>query len=469
MPQAQTVDLPKRLPLVITPENRADTTSKDARLVNCYMEKMPGDGQWIYKRAGTLRSSQPSGGTANGYGMFNWLGDIYAVFGNKLYKNGVAIAGTVDTTNGVYRFTSCLGATPKLVLGNGVKAYTYDSGAGLVQITDVDFPAAFVKGWAYLDGTLYVGTTAARIQGSDLNDPQAWDPTNVLVAQIEPDGGVALAKQLVYVVILKQWSAEIYYDAGNATGSPLGSVQGAKVNYGCISQDSVQSIDGTLIWVSTNQSASVQVLKLENLKAEIVSIPSIERLLDDADFSAGNVFSLQFKNVGHRFYILTLKNNNITLVYDLNENTWHQWTDKDGNYFPFVASTYDANMEHYFQHETDGYIYVVDERYYTDNGNPITVDIYTPNFDGGTRRRKQMNMLEFVADQVEGSTLQVRSNDFDFETTRWSNFRLVDLSKKRPLLMNCGTFRRRTYNLRHQSQTSFRIQAVEMQLDLGTL
>lgn len=469
MPQAQTVDLPKRLPLLINPENRADSTDKDARLVNCYTEKLQNGDHWIFKRAGVLRSSQPSGGTAAGYGMFNWLGDVYSIFGNKLYKNGVAIAGTVDTTNGVYRFASCLGATPRLVFGNGVKAYTYSAGPGLAQITDLDFPSAFVKGWCYLDGTMYVGTTAARIQGSDLNDPSSWDPLNVLVAQIEPDGGVAMAHQLVYVVFMKQWSTEIFYDAGNATGSPLGTVQGAKVNYGCVSQDTVQSIDGILMWVSTNQSASVQVVKFENLKADVISTAAIERLLDDADFSAGNVYSLQFKNVGHRFYVLTLKTQNLTLVYDLNENMWHQWTDPSGNYFPFVASTYDSLMEHYFQHESDGYIYKVDESYYTDNGLVITVDIYTPNFDGGTRRKKQMTMLEFVADQVDGSTLQVRSNDYDFDTTRWSNFRLVDLSKRRPFLQNCGTFRRRAYNFRHQSQTSFRMQAVDMQLDLGTL
>lgn len=468
MPQAQSVALPKRWPLVINPENRKDSTSKDSRLVNCYTEKMPDGTYWIYKRSGLLASSQPSGGAATGRGMFNWLGDVYAVFGTTLYKSGSSV-GTVNGAGGKYYFSSCLGATPKLQLGNGVKAYNYDAGAGLVEITDGDFPSAFCKGWAFLDGTTYVLKPNAGIQGDDINDPVNWDPLNVIVAQIEPDRGVALAKQLVYAVAMKQWSTEIFYDAGNATGSPLSPVQGAKVNYGCASAETVVSIDGILVWVSTNQSASIQVIMMDNLKAQIISTDPIERLLDKADFT-GAVYSYAYKNIGHRFYILTIVNSNLTLVYDLDEKMWHQWTDVNGNYFPMVASTYDSTQQlHYFQHESNGRIYLSDESYYTDAGDTITVDIYTPNFDGDTNRRKQMTVMKFLTDQVPGSMLQVRNNDNDFQVGKWTNFRRVDLSHKQPMLTNCGMFVERAYNFRHQSATEFRIKGVEMQLDLGTL
>ena len=468
MSQAPTVSLPKRLPLVTAPENRGTSPDKDSRLVNCYAERSKMDGEfWLFKRAGLLRAEQPSGGAAAGLGMFNWLGDIYAIFGTTLYKNGASV-GTVDATTS-YRFDSTLGATPQLQLGNGVKAYNYDSGSGLVEITDSDFPADFVKGWAYLDGTTYVGVASPpTIQGSDINDPTAWDALNFLSAQIEPDQLVALSKQLVYVVAFKQWSTEIFYDAGNATGSPLGPVQGAKASYGCVSADSIQSIDGMLIWVSTNQSASTQIIKMEGLKVEVISTNPIERLLDAADFT--EVYSLQFKNIGHRFYIFTSVNSNLTLVYDLDEKLWHQWTDSDGNYFPFSAVTYDAaTYRHQFQHESDGWIYLVNEGYYTDEGEPITADIYTPNFDGDTYRRKTLNVMKFVADKTPGSVLQVRHNDSDYEAGQWTNFRSVDLSQKAPMLMGEGTFVRRAYNFRHQSATQMRIKAVELQMDLGTL
>ncbi len=150
------LSLPKRLPLVIEPQNRAESVDQDARLVNAFMETQQVGGQqetWIYARPGLAQHSRPPAGNAAGHGVFNWKGNIYSIFADKLYKDGVAIVGTVGTTGGVYRFSSCLGATPKMQLGDGVDAYNYDAGAGLVLINDPDFPSVFRKGWAYLDGT----------------------------------------------------------------------------------------------------------------------------------------------------------------------------------------------------------------------------------------------------------------------------------------------------------------------------
>ena len=483
MPQAQTVDLPKRLPLVITPENRADATNKDSKLVNGYMERFADGTYWIYKRMGLLQLLQPPGTTGAGSGCYNWKGDLYAVFGATLYKQTggtgawAAITGTLDATGGVYHFDSCLNLyTPnvsKLVLQNGVKGYVYDPSGGLAEITSTTFPPkqtpalTLVKGWAYLDSVLYVAATTGAIYGSNPDDPLTWGATNLIYAAIEPDATVAVAKQLVYVIVFKQWSTEVFYDALHTTGSALGPVQGAKVAFGCVSADSICSVDGILIWVCTNQSSATQVIKMEGLKAEIISTPPIERLLDEGDFSI--TYSFIHKDIGHRFYVLTLKNNNITLVYDLDSRMWSQWTDVNGNYFPFVAETYTSAMDHILQHETNGYMYKMDQNYYTDAGSAITVDIITPNFDGDTNRRKQMKVMKFIADQTTGSTLQVRKNDNDYDPTKWSNFRKVDLSQKQPWLTELGTFVRRAHHLRHQSATAFRLKAIELQMDLGTL
>ena len=197
--QAQTVTIPRRLPLIVEPENRDETTAKDARLVNAYLEAGPRDEQGVSYtlrvRPGLGGSTQPSGGAAVGQGTYFWRGSVYSIFGGQLYKDSTA-KGAVDTTNGVYRFSASLGATPRLQLGNGVKAYNYDDTSGLVQITDVDFPAAFQKGWGYLDGTTYVVTAGAAIKGSDIDDTVNWNSLNTITAQIEPDGAQGLAKQL---------------------------------------------------------------------------------------------------------------------------------------------------------------------------------------------------------------------------------------------------------------------------------
>lgn len=524
MSQAESVSLPKRLPLVLEPENRDESTDKDAKLVNGYVEKSKHEGEyWLFKRPGLLQYGTTKAGV--GLGVYNWLGDIYSIFGVTLYKNDTSI-GTVGATGGMYRFASSLGATPRLQLGNGQTAYNWD-GTTLTQITTLatvtagdfitgvdytiltvgttdftligasantigivftatgpgagtgtatttsNFPLTFCKGWAYLDGTTYVMDEEAYIHGSDtaigMNRPDLWvDLTNSIGAQIEPDRGVFLAKQLVYVLALKEWSTEIFYDAQNPVGaSPLGPVQGAKINYGCVSGDSVQEIDGTLLWLATNRASASQVIAVDNLKASVVSTKAVERLLGEADFT--NIASFGIKYEGHRFYVLTLKDENLTLVYDMTDKMWSQWTDVNGDWFKLVAGTYQSGTGRILQHHNNGKLYLMDSAYTSDDGETITVDLYTPNFDGGTRRRKQMTMEEFVGDQTPGSILQVRVNDNDYDADAWSSFRLVDMSVKRPLLTNCGTFVKRATHIRHQSNTRMRLQGVEMQLDLGTL
>jgi len=450
--------------------NRGASTAYDAKLVNAYMERhkgKEGEEYWIYERPGLLADSQPAGGAAVGRGLFNWRGNIYSIFGNTLYKDGIAVSGTVDTTAGVYRFDSCLGATPKLQLGNGVKAYNYDTAGGLVLINDVDFPSSFVKGWGYLNGTSYVMRPDAGIQGSDTNDPVGWDPLNVLIAQIEPDQGKALGKQLVYIIALKEWTTEVFYDAGNTTGTPLGRVEGAKANWGGLSADSLREIDGALIWLAQARSSSPEIVVLDNLKLEIISTKAIERLLEKATLTT--VYSWTLKLEGHRFYVLTLKEENLTLAFDFDERMWSQWTDVNGNYLPIVDSCMNSNLQHLLQHESDGRLYLASSDYATDNGSLITVDIITPNFDGGTRRTKQMNVLEIISDQQVGSELLVRVNDHDYNSARWSNWRTLNLANRRPFITDCGSFDRRVHHFRHQKPVRMpRIQAVEMQIDIGT-
>ena len=64
MPQAETVAIPKRLPLVITPQNRDTSSLKDSKLVNVYVEKSDAGDFWLFKRPGLARDSQPAAAAA---------------------------------------------------------------------------------------------------------------------------------------------------------------------------------------------------------------------------------------------------------------------------------------------------------------------------------------------------------------------------------------------------------------------
>ena len=472
--QSATVAMPQRWPVVVMPSNRQDDTNKDARLINGYIEKEPMGDIWLYKRPGFLRLTQPSGGSGVCQGCYNWKGDIYAIVNGHLYKNGVDKGGTINTTNGVYDFNSTMGVNvppAKLTFANGVTAFAYSDSAGLEQFTgNLQFTAPWAKGIVYLNSITYMMTLDAEIYGSlDDNDitSSPWDADNKIIAQSEPSDGVFLAKQLVYVVAFKQLSTEMFYDAGNAEGSSLGPVDGAKVNFGCINANSVRDMDGALFWLCTNASAAVQVIKMENLKVEIISTPAIERLLANADYTT--VYSWTLKLEGHKWYAITLVNNNLTLVFDATTGVWAQWTDGDGNYLPFIDSTYKTETaQTILQHATDGWLYTVSLENLVDwNDTLIKVGIVTQNYDGGTARDKAMKAIYFDASRTVGSLINIRYSDDDYQT--WSTWRPVDLSIGKPMLQNLGTFKRRAFHITHECRTKFRMKAMDFQIDIGSL
>jgi len=460
--QGKSVAEPLRWPLLVQPANRDAPTTTDAKIVNGYVDREEDGDYWVFKRAGTLVNTDLPAGQGNG--IVQWNGVLYSVVANTFYV-GTTSTGTVDTTHR-YTFNMQIGGTPKLFLKNTAAAYGYSSGTGLIKVTDPNYPATTVPGSAYLDGTMYVMDPTAQIWGSNINDFTTWNALNVIRAQIEPDQGVAIGKQLVYVIAFKQWTTEVFFDAANATGSPLSPVQGAKVNFGCVNGDSVVDVEGVLIWLAQSKGGSM-VMQLDNLKATQISTRAIDRILDEMDTTS--VYAWWYKHDGHKFYVLTFKNNNITLAYDFRERMWCQFTYNSGaneNYYPIVSSTW-SGITNLAQGELDGNIYTIDSAYFTDNGNQITFDLVTPNFDGGNKRKKYLKMIDFIGDQIPGSLLYVRNSDDDYQT--WSNFRTVDLSRKRPYLKNCGTFRKRAYELRHIANTRMRLKSMDLQIDQGTL
>ena len=128
MPQSRTMEVPPRIPLLIEPENRYASDNIDSRLINGYMETVGPERYKIYKRPG-MGNQVIVNNNATGMGIFHWNGNVYSVFGGILYKNGAQVAIGLDTTGGVYHFSSIMGATPKMVLNNGAQGYAYDDTA----------------------------------------------------------------------------------------------------------------------------------------------------------------------------------------------------------------------------------------------------------------------------------------------------------------------------------------------------
>ena len=476
MPQAESVANPLRWPLVSTLSNRDNTLRRDARMGNAYVELDPQTKEHqIRKRIGLGAPVYTLSGA--GKGLYPWftapgVGEVVSIAGTSVYRDGVFFA-TISGSGGQHYFAQIPSATQKLVFGNGQASY-YTDNTTVTAITDPNFPGniagkTLVPGWAYLDGTLYAMTQDGYIYNTlNPDDPSTWDPLGVIRAEIEPDGAVRLAKNLIYVIALKQWTSEIFYDAGNAQGSPLGFLPGGLINYGCLHANTVQDTEGTLIWVTSNRTVSPQVVRMDNLQVRVISTPPVERLLD-ATTAQSNFYSFVIRHAGHRWYVLTCTTVNLTLVYDMDQDLWIPWYDANGNYFPLVSQAFDVTGRHLLPHETTGAVYVTDADYVypTDNGAVPLVDIYTRNFDGGVALSKFLKTLYLHCDQTPGNRVLVRWSDDDYQT--WSDFIEVNIEGSRPQLDDLGSFHKRALHIRHQAALPFRLRAASFKMDIGVL
>jgi len=485
--QAQTVAIPKRWPLVdvLTTRSSQSPPTKDARLINCFAERNADESYSIFKRPG-LSPYFNIGSAAISRGIYTSArtGIVYSVFGDMLYAGGVG--ALIDPADPIrfcsFEIINTAAVLPTIVLQDQANMYGIVDGSAASTrfIIHTGLPRSMVYGLVQLDGALYVMDYLGYIYESDQNDPTTWNLLNVIQANNNSDLAVCLAKQLSYILAFKQGSVEVFYDAGNTVGSSLARIPEAEIAYGCLFGQTVQSIDNLVLYVTSNQSASSQVILIENLAPKVISTPGVERLLDNIAISATLATSLSglqawtFKHGGHRFYGLTCAFLNITLVYDIDQKLWYLWSDLNGNYWPYTGLAYKPQSAGVsgmllIQHESNGNIYQLDGSYTfpTDYGNVFAVDIFTPNFDAGTARAKQLNMLYVQADQQSGSVLQASYSDDDYQT--FSDPRDIDLSVERPSLNNEGSFYKRAYHFHHQLPTPLRIKSVDLQLDVGTL
>ena len=392
-----------------------------------------------------------------------------------------------------------------------------------------------VPGIVYLDGYFFVMDQNAVIYNCALGDPTSWNALDFITANIEPGSGVAIAKAQNYIIALKSWSTEFFYDAGNPVGSPLSPVMNAFTLIGCASGDSVANIDGTVAWVSKTRQKGRGVHIMAGLEQQKVSTPDIERILNaDALIS---VYSYGVKISGHTFYVLGLKDSGLTLVYDFTSQSWALWTSMtaqatkpctivsadgvatvtcaahgysdgdpvtiagasqaeyngtqqvryvDANTFKFAISGSPASPatgtitatgydETYFKftkyvycagrdlvlHETTGELCEITEAVYQDSGNPINFLARTGKIDGDSIERKTNSQLKVIGNKIGGIAM-VRWSDDDYTTN--SAYRPIDLSSEQARLSRLGSFRRRSYELRHVGNTPVQVAALELDI-----
>jgi Phage stabilisation protein len=326
------------------------------------------------------------------------------------------------------------------------------------------FPTDLVPGAAYLDGYVGVMTKNGRVYTSNSNDVTGWNALDYISSNSQPDLGTGLTSHLNYIVAFNQWSTQFFYDAANPTASPLSVNSSANLEIGCANGNSIAKFEQTVVWVGQSNSAGKGVYLLNGIAPNKISNQYIDKYLDVDGVTNCTGYGIKYQ--GHSWYVLTLPDTDITLVFDIDEKVWSFWSSQIGRveqYFVGDFSTYYQGIT-YIQDAHDGELYYLDDGTYTDADGPINFRLVSPLLDADTQDRKFISRVEIVGDKVD-TILRIRHTDDDYQ--HWSQYRNVNLSNQRPVLYQNGTTRRRAYELYNNDNAAIRLDAMEMEITKG--
>ena len=329
------------------------------------------------------------------------------------------------------------------------------------------FPANPTPGLVYLDGYVFAMDSQGQIWQSDNENPSAWGALNFTSAKSEADEGKAIARHLNYIVAFKQWTADFFFDAGNATGSVLSINQSAHMEIGCADGNSIQNPEQTLIWMGNVVEGGRAIYMLNGLSPTKVSTKAVETFLNASNLSG--TYSWLYKIAGHTLYGLVLTDQNVTLVYDVTENEWHVWTTSKDNigggeaYFEcsFVTQFPFNSGSFYVLDAVNGLVFTLSPTNYVDPFGPIRMRIVTDRMDFNTFAFKVGSALTIFGDQIN-DVMQVRHTEDDYNT--WSQYRNLNLNLQKPCLYQLGRFRRRAYEFLYTGNNPLRLEKVDFNL-----
>lgn len=444
---------------------RDGTLAKDAMRLNCYLEGIQSGFVETVKRPGLVQDTD-CGVASEGRGIYEWRGNLYQVVANTIYKNGSSI-GTISTSTGRVYFTELDTGTAYLIVSTPSNTYYINTSDTITAISDGDFPATIVPGVVSLDGYLFVMDANGDIYNSANGDPSTWGATDFKNAELEGDPGVSLAKHLNYLIAFGEWTTEVFYDAANATGSPLNRIDSAVIKYGIAAKYSMANMNNVLVWVATDRNYGKSVMMLNGLTPTKISTKGIERIIEKDGNNISNAYAFAVSIDGHSFYVLTLPNSAITLVYDLVDEVWSTWDSDNGTSQTYFTGMYSAHVANkcLIQDEDNGKVYEFDPDTYQDDGNDINVKIVTNRFDGGDMSNKFHHKLEVVSNKPGASSdMGIRYTDDDYQT--WSTIQNVDLNQ-RATLFALGSFQRRAFELTYADNYPLRVAGLENTLTGG--
>jgi len=458
----------QRFSFIGSPQQRDGTFLKDQRFLNMYPEliKSPiSDGKKYYlkKRPGLVEFQTLPAGTAQG--IFFWNNNYYTAVGGILYEGTTPLITLSQSTSPIGFAEYRTDAQDSLFICDGISAWNFNLGVA-TEITDPNFPNPHIPNPIFLDGYIFLASTATQtIHNSNLEDPTTWPSDGFIDAEMYPDSIVALTKNLNYLVAVGTASIEFLYDNANATGSPLQRNAPAVSQFGCPAPFTVNQTETEVILVGSTGNGGNTVWTITGFQpAEIANEP-VREALDTEGTSISQAWGNTVQCAGHKWYILNLVGNQRTFVYDFEEKMWHEWSSGSGQQAFSWRFTADAVGAPVLLSPDSGIAVSLTPSAYVDITTPINATVITSKIDFDTILRKRFYRLSLVTDAPNGDTsvpMTVYWSDDDYNT--WSSGTTLQVDGNYPTITQLGYSRRRAFKFVYQQPFPLRMESFELDI-----
>lgn len=456
-------------------------SNKDEDLVNVFIETIRNrtakdNRYFVVKRSGATQVI-PSVSAESVRGMFFWEDEskLFYCVNNDIYVYNVntGVSATINnpfaTTTGTVGFCLFLYDTgvSKVVATDGTTLVTIDNTNVVATGADPDMPVHLPYP-VFLDGYLFiVKVNTADIYNSNLNDPLLYTAGDFISAEMEGDHLLRIAKINNYIAAMGSTSIEYFWDAGNATGSPLQrNDTPIKLNTFLAG---FSQFGNALFYIGLNEGGQPDIYILRDFKIEEMGTPTISRYLNSANTAISTWTAGIVSCKGHTFYVINA-GNQLSYALDVDTKLWARWTWQQRDVFPItnaldVVSTTNA-FTFFTIGTTSSEIYKFDDSKFQDNGVSFTCLITTESNDFGTLNRKTMPRLAIIGDRPDTvQSIDLYWSDDDYQT--YTGPRSINLDQDLPCTYNLGVFRQRNFKMIYTANENLRLQYLQAQINKG--
>jgi hypothetical protein len=468
----------ERVPLVKDVFLRS-TNAYDALYENCIIEVLKNkdtkqSDMAVVKRPGTQTSISSSLITSEFRGMYFWQKQntlIYAI-GNTFYFWNVANAiGTATSSASLTSTTGEVGFE-EFLYSDGHVTVVWSDGTKLGEISttfvvttsaDADLPTHLPHP-VFLDGYIFVVKTGTQdIYNSDNDAPLSWTPSNYISAEMSPDSLLRIERMSNYIVALGSESIEYFYDAANASGSPLGRNDTfyKQVRY---LGGSIRS-GNKVYMIGKYDNGAPDLFVIEDSKVTPVGNQQIQRFLSRiTDFTTMTGAIVTYDS--NTMYIFTVGGS--TFSYNIGTDFFTNWKYKTGTvfnikYFDVAYSTTEINT--YMYNPDDNAVIKFSLGTFTDSGINYIMTVRTEPLDFDTLQMKFMGRLSLFVDNNNSASISLKWTDDDYQT--YSNTYPIILNQELPSIRRLGGFRKRAFIFTNTDNQPIRFRGFEVDLNMG--